>query len=76
MPPTLKNDQFIIIDDGTSDIFIKDNRALHAALQQHKIKHDYRERPGRHSWDYWTKSLENHLTAFFCRIQMVEMGDC
>lgn len=74
--PTLKNDQFIIIDDGTSDIFIKDNRALHAALQQHKIKHDYRERPGRHSWDYWTKSLENHLTAFFCHIQMVEMGDC
>ena len=74
--PTLKNDQFIIIDDGTSDIFIEDNRALHAALQQHKIKHDYRERPGRHSWDYWTKSLENHLTAFFCRIQMVEMGDC
>ena len=74
--PTLKNDQFIIIDDGTSDIFIEDNRALHAALQQHKIKHDYRERPGRHSWDYWSKSLENHLTAFFCRIQMVEMGDC
>lgn len=56
--------QYIIIDDGTSDIFIKDNRALHAALQRHNIKHDYSERPGRHSWDYWLKSLENHLTEF------------
>ncbi|MBR5639126.1 MAG: esterase family protein [Muribaculaceae bacterium] len=62
--PTLKNDQFIIIDDGTSDFLIKENRALHDALQQHKIKHEYSERPGRHSWDYWLKSLEQHLAAF------------
>lgn len=62
--PTLKNDQFIIIDDGTSDFLIKENRALHAALQQHKINHDYSERPGRHSWDYWLVSLEKHLQFF------------
>lgn len=62
--PTLKNEQFIIIDDGTSDFLIKENRALHAALQQHNIKHEYSERPGRHSWDYWMKSLEIHLKAF------------
>ncbi|MBO4723324.1 MAG: esterase family protein [Muribaculaceae bacterium] len=76
--PTLKpeNDQFIIIDDGTSDIFIKDNRALHAALKEHKIKHDYSERPGRHSWDYWVESLERHLRDFSSRIFMIKMGDC
>lgn len=76
--PTLKpeNDQFIIIDDGTSDIFIKDNRALHAALKEHKIKHDYSERPGRHSWDYWVESLERHLRDFSNRISMIKMGDC
>ncbi len=76
--PSLKpeNEQFIIIDDGTSDIFIKDNRALHAALQRHKIKHDYSERPGRHSWDYWVESLNQHLTAFSNRIHMIQMGDC
>ncbi len=75
--PSLKPDeQFIIIDDGTSDIFIKDNRALHAALKEHKIKHDYSERPGRHSWDYWVKSLKLHLTDFSNRIHMIEMGDC
>lgn len=62
--PTLKNEQFIIIDDGTSDFLIKENRALHASLQQHNIKHEYSERPGRHSWDYWMKSLEIHLKAF------------
>lgn len=72
----LENEQFIIIDDGTSDIFIKDNRALHAALQQHKIKHDYSERPGRHSWDYWVESLRRHLTAFSNRINMITAGDC
>lgn len=74
--PTLKNDQFIIIDDGIKDIFIKDNRALHAALKEHKIKHDYSERPGRHSWDYWVESLKLHLTDFSNRIHMIEMGDC
>lgn len=74
--PTLKNDQLIIIDDGTKDIFIKDNRALHAALKEHKIKHDYSERPGRHSWDYWVESLKLHLTDFSNRIHMIEMGDC
>ena len=62
--PTLKNNQFIIIDDGTNDFLIKENRALHTALQQHNIKHEYSERPGRHSWDYWLKSLEIHLKAF------------
>lgn len=76
--PSIKqeDEQFIIIDDGTSDIFIKDNRALHAALKKHKIKHEYRERPGRHSWDYWVESLNQHLTAFSNRIHLIKMGDC
>ena len=72
---TPDDEQFIIFDDGKSDIFIKDNRALHAALQSHKIKHDYRERPRRHSWDYWVKSLRQHLTAFSSRINMIKTGD-
>ncbi len=76
--PTLKNEneQFIIIDDGLKDIFIKDNRALHAALKERKIKHEYSERSGRHSWDYWVESLKQHLNSFSNRIHMIEMGDC
>ena len=76
--PTLKldNDQFIIIDDGLKDIFIKDNRALHAALKERKIKHEYSERPGRHSWDYWVESLKQHFMSFSVRIGMIKMGDC
>lgn len=63
--PTLKNgEQNIIIDDGTQDFLIKENRALHAALDKHGIKHSYSERPGRHSWDYWVKSLTMHLDFF------------
>ena len=57
-------EQNIIIDDGTQDFLIKENRALHAALDKHGIKHSYSERPGRHSWDYWVKSLTMHLDFF------------
>ena len=63
--PSLKNgEQNIIIDDGTQDFLIKENRALHAALDKQGIKHNYSERPGRHSWDYWVKSLTMHLDFF------------
>lgn len=74
--PTLKNDLFIIIDEGTSDIFIKDNRNLHAALKERKIKHEYNERPGRHSWDFWLKSLQTQLTSFIVHIRNNDITDC
>lgn len=64
LAPTLENKQHIIIDDGTQDFLIKENRALHAALDKHGIKHNYSERPGRHSWDYWVVSLKQHLDFF------------
>ena len=63
--PSLENGkQNIIIDDGTSDFLIKENRALHAALLEHGIDHEYSERPGRHTWEYWVESLNHHLYFF------------
>ena len=63
--PNLKEgQQNIIIDDGTSDFLIKENRALHAALLKHGITHNYSERPGRHTWKYWVESLNYHLDFF------------
>lgn len=54
----------IIIDDGNDDIFIAANRRLHQKLLQLKIPHDYIERPGKHSWDYWKYALNFQILFF------------
>lgn len=62
--PTLQPGQNIIIDDGKDDFFYEVNMALHEALMQRGIDHDFTIRPGAHSWDYWLNSLEYHLLFF------------
>ncbi len=54
----------ILIDCGIDDRFIEGNRVIHKKMINLKIKHDYVERPGGHSWDYWTNALEHHLLFF------------
>ncbi len=54
----------LMIDCGTDDFFIGSNRQLHRALLKAGVAHDYVERPGRHSWKYWTNALEYHLLFF------------
>ena len=54
----------IIFDCGVDDFFIEGNRHLHRALLQLKIPHEYAEKPGGHSWDYWRQSLSFHLLFF------------
>lgn len=54
----------IIFDCGVDDFFIEGNRHLHRALLQLKIPHEYAEKPGGHSWDYWRRSLPFHLLFF------------
>jgi len=59
----------LIIDCGIKDRFIESNRKIHQKMMDLKIQHDYYERPGGHSWDYWTNALEYHLLFFKKRIQ-------
>ncbi len=54
----------IIIDDGIDDIFIASNRKLHQKLLALKISHEYIERPGNHSWDYWRYAVNFQLLFF------------
>jgi S-formylglutathione hydrolase FrmB len=54
----------LIIDDGTDDVFIEGNRKLHQKLLALKIPHDYTERPGKHSWDYWRYAVHFQLLFF------------
>jgi len=54
----------LVIDDGISDNFIEGNRRLHQKLISLKIPHEYIERPGNHSWDYWRYAVHFQLLFF------------
>jgi S-formylglutathione hydrolase FrmB len=54
----------IIFDCGDKDIFIKANRRLHQKMTELKIKHEYIERPGEHSWNYWSNAIPFQLLFF------------
>lgn len=51
----------IRFDCGTEDSLLASNRALHAALLQARIPHDYEEHPGGHDWPYWQKHVRSTL---------------
>ncbi|KIC02827.1 esterase [Flavobacterium sp. JRM] len=54
----------LIIDCGVDDFLIEPNRELHRRLVYSKVEHDYTERPGAHTWDYWENSLPYHVLYF------------
>lgn len=54
----------IIIDCGVDDAFITANREVHQAMIRDELPHTYIERPGGHSWNYWTNALEYHILFF------------
>ncbi|PSR56454.1 esterase [Adhaeribacter arboris] len=59
------NDVKLIIDCGVDDFLIEPNRELHRRLVYEKVPHDYTERPGGHTWDYWENSLSYHVQFFY-----------
>lgn len=61
----LKNGELALtIDCGVDDFFIQVNRNFHEALMKLKIDHDYTERPGGHTGQYWSNSLPYQLLFF------------
>ncbi len=59
-----KNQLRLIFDCGVDDFLIEPNRELHRRLLFNQTPHDYAERPGTHSWDYWQNSLPYHVLFF------------
>lgn len=49
------------IDCGDKDFLIKGNMALHAALIDKKVPHEFRVRGGIHNWPYWRSALPEVL---------------
>jgi len=54
----------LIFDDGVDDFLIEANRELHRRLVANGTPHDYSERPGAHTWEYWQNSLPYHALFF------------
>jgi S-formylglutathione hydrolase FrmB len=54
----------LIIDCGVDDFLIESNRELHRRLVYNKIPHEYTEKPGAHTWEYWQNSLPFHVLFF------------
>lgn len=54
----------LIIDCGVNDFLIEPNRELHRRLLYGKVSHDYTERPGAHTWEYWENALPYHVLFF------------
>lgn len=49
------------IDCGDDDFLIKGNMALHAAMVDKEIPHEFRVRDGAHNWTYWRTALPEVL---------------
>jgi S-formylglutathione hydrolase FrmB len=54
----------IIIDCGVDDFLIDSNRELHKRLLYATVDHEYIERPGSHTWQYWEGALTFQILFF------------
>ncbi len=59
----------ILLDCGWDDPFFEENRTLHEKLMKLKVPHDYVERPGAHTWEYWINALPYHLQFLADRLK-------
>lgn len=54
----------LIFDCGIDDFFYDANKRMHEKLVRQKIPHDYIERPGSHTLDYFKNSIKYHFLFF------------
>lgn len=59
-----QNDVKLKFDCGVDDFLIDTNRDLHQKLLAQNVAHEYTERPGSHSWEYWQNALPYHMLFF------------
>ncbi|SFT85528.1 S-formylglutathione hydrolase FrmB [Algoriphagus locisalis] len=51
----------LLMDCGVDDFLLETNRQMHQLLLENGTEHEYTERPGAHTWEYWTNALPYHL---------------
>lgn len=52
---------YFFIDCGTEDFLFSDNRQFINLLLERKIRHEYRQLPGSHSWQFWDSEVQEVL---------------
>ncbi len=57
----MENGIALLMDCGVDDFLLETNRQMHQMLLKNGTPHDYTERPGAHTWEYWTEALPFHL---------------
>jgi S-formylglutathione hydrolase FrmB len=60
-PEQKSNLPYFYLDCGTEDFLIADNRDFAALLLEKKIPHEFRQLPGGHNWQYWSKQTAEIL---------------
>ena len=54
----------LTIDCGVNDSLVQSNRTLHERLIELGVPHDYAERPGGHTWKYWSNAVQYQVLFF------------
>jgi putative tributyrin esterase len=66
---------FIYLDCGTEDGLLADNRKFADLLENKKIAHEYRERPGIHNWPEWDHQIQEVLRLLAEKWQLTWCDD-
>jgi S-formylglutathione hydrolase FrmB len=59
----------LTIDCGVNDSLVQSNRTLHERLVELGVPHDYAERPGGHTWQYWANAIQYQVLFFATSFQ-------
>ncbi len=49
---------FVYLDCGTEDFLIGSNRDFVSLLLEKKVRHEFRQLPGKHEWAYWEAQIQ------------------
>lgn len=63
----------LVMDIGVDDFLLEPNRELHRRLVYNHTPHNYTERPGGHTWEFWQDALPSQL-LFFEKILKANLG--
>jgi putative tributyrin esterase len=64
----------LLLDCGTEDFLLQDNRAFRDELTAAKVPHLYREFPGAHTWDYWDLHIQDALVFHARNLRLSATG--
>jgi putative tributyrin esterase len=57
----LKDLPFLYVACGTEDFLFSNNQDFMKLLSEKRVKHEYRQTPGAHSWPFWDAQIQEFL---------------